>query len=244
MDNQEAKFILKAYRPGGADADNAVFCAALAQAERDPELRAWFEREQARDNVVAAKLKAVPIPAGLRESILAGGKMSTTHRSWWQQPTWLALAASVVILVSVAVTWQSRARAARLDLNQLTAQILDDAAHGERHGSHGQSANQLVSFLSQPTSKLALPFPLDLGRLKSDGCRTLTVAGHEVLEVCFERNGGEFHLYVMARPSSRGLPKDPQFTAQNGIHSVMWTGDHHLYVMASAKDETALRALL
>jgi hypothetical protein len=242
MDNQEAKFILKAYRPGGADAGNAVFCAALAQAQRDPELRAWFEREQARDKAVATKLKAVPIPAGLRESILAGGKMSTAHRSWWQQPTWLALAASVAILVSVAVTWQFRT--VRLDLNQLTAQILDDAAHGERHGSHGQTASQLVTLLSQPTTKLGAPFPLDLGRLKADGCRTLTVAGREVMEVCFERNGGEYHLYVMTRPSSRGLPKDPQFAAQNGIHSVMWTGDHHLYVMASAKDEQALRALL
>lgn len=244
MDNQEAKFILKAYRPGGADAGNDVFCEALAQAQRDPELRAWFEREQARDKVVAAKLKSVPIPAGLRESILAGGKMSTTQRSWWLRPGWLALAASVAILVSVAGTWQSWTRTARLDWNQLTAQILDDAAHGERHGSHGQTANQLASFLSQPTTKLSLPFSLDLGRLKADGCRTLNIAGHEVMEVCFERTGSEFHLYVMARPSSRGVPKDPKFIAQNGIQSVMWSGEHHLYVLASAKDETALRALL
>jgi len=242
MDNQEAKFILKAYRPGGADAGNAVFCEALAQARHDPELHAWFEREQARDKAVAAKLKSLSIPVGLRESILAGGKMSVTRRSWWQQPSWLAMAASLAIVLSLAVV--SQLRTARLDLGQLTAQILDDTAHGERHGSHGQEASQLVAFLSQPTTKLGSSFPLNLGQLKADGCRTLNFAGVEVMEVCFERNGGEFHLYVMARPSSRDLPKGPQFVAQNGLHSVMWTGDHHLYVLASSKDEAALQALL
>ena len=242
MDNQEAKFILKAYRPGGADAGDAVFCGALAQAARDPALHDWFEREQARDKAVAAKLKAVPIPAGLRASILAGGKMSAARRSWWQQPTWLALAASLAILLSTAVAWQLRG--SRTDWHQLTAQILDDAAHGERHGSHGLAAKNLVALISQPTTKLSTPLPIDLSRLKTDGCRTLSVAGHEVMEVCFERNGSEFHLYVMARPASRDVPSGPRFSAQNGMHSVMWTDAQHLYVMASAKDESALRALL
>jgi hypothetical protein len=80
--------------------------------------------------------------------------------------------------------------------------------------------------------------------LKTDGCRTLSVAGHEVMEVCFERNGGEFHLYVMARPASRDVPTGTHFGTQNGMHSVMWTDAQHLYVMASPKDESALRALL
>ncbi len=242
MDNQEAKFILKAYRPGGADAGNAVFCVAVAQAQLDPELHAWFEQEQARDKVVAAKLKSVPIPAGLRGSILAGGKMSAARRLWWQQPTWLAMAASVAILLTAAVTWQLRGP--RTDWSQLAAQISDDAAHGERHGSHGQAAGQLVALLSQATTKLCEPLPIDLGRLKADGCRTFTVAGHEIMEVCFVRNGGEFHLYVMVRPQSRDLPHGPIYAVQNGLHSVMWTDPRFLYVMASDKDEAALRALL
>jgi hypothetical protein len=242
MDNQEAKFILKAYRPGGADAGNAVFCEALAQAQRDPGLRTWFEREQARDKAVAAKLKSVPIPAGLRESILAGGKMSASRRSWWQQPMWLALAASVAILLTATVVWQLRGP--RMDWYQLTVQILDDAAQGERHGSHGAAAKELVAMVSLPTTKLSALPPVDLNRLKTEGCRTLTVAGHEVMEVCFERNGGEFHLYVMVRPQSRNLPNGPQFAAHNGMHSVLWADAQHLYVMASAKDDSALKALL
>jgi hypothetical protein len=241
MDNQEAKFILKAYRPGGADAGNTVFGGALAQAARDPALHDWFEREQARDRAVAAKLKSVPIPAGLRASILAGGKMSAARCSWWQQPTWLALAASIAILLSTAVAWQLRGP--RTDWNQLTAQIMDDAAHEERHGSHGQAASQLVALISQSTTKMSAPLPIDLSRLKTDGCRALNIAGREVMEVCFERNGGVYHLYVMARPS-RDVPSSPRFAAQNGVHSVMWTDAQHLYVMASDKGDDALKALL
>ena len=94
--------------------------------------------------------------------------MSAAHRSWWQQPTWLALAASIAILLSTAVAWQLRG--SRTDWHQLTAQILDDAAHGERHGSHGLAAKNLVALISQPTTKLSTPLPIDLSRLKTDGC--------------------------------------------------------------------------
>jgi len=242
MDNPEAKFILKAYRPGGADAGNAAFSDALDQAQRDPELRGWFEREQAQDKVIAAKLKSVPIPVGLRESILAGGKMSAARRSWWRQPVWLAMAASLAVLLTATMTW--RLRSPRTDWNQLTVQILDDAAHDEHHGSHGLAAKNLVAMLSQPTTKLGAPLPIDLSRLKTEGCRVLTVAGHEVMEVCFGRNGGEFHFYVMALPTSRDVPSGPRFGSHNGMHSVLWADDRNLYVLASAKEDTALKALL
>jgi hypothetical protein len=242
MDNPEAKFILKAYRPGGADAGNAAFCDALDQAHRDPELRGWFEREQSRDKIIAAKLKSVPIPVGLRESILAGGKMSASRRSWWQQPVWLAMAASLAVLIAAVAAWPLRGP--HVDWNQLTVQILDDAAHDELHGSHGLAAKNLVAMLSQPTTKLSAPPPIDLSRLKTEGCRILTVAGHEVMEVCFGRNGGEFHFYVMALPTSRDVPNGPRFTSHNGIHSVLWADGRNLYVLASTQDDAALKALL
>jgi len=242
MDNEEAKFILKAYRPSGADAKNARFGAALNQAERDPALKTWFEREQARDKAIAVKLQSIRIPTGLRESILTGGKLSAARRSWWQQPAWIAMAASIAILLTLALTW--RYRSVRIDWNQVVAQISNDAAHGELHGSHGEAANQLVAMLSSSATHLSAPMNIDLGKLKTDGCRTLSVAGHEVMEVCFVRSGAEFHLYVMKRPVARDLPRAPQFATNADIHSVLWTDADHLYVMASTKDESALKALL
>ena len=78
MTNEEAKFMLNGYRPNGADADNEAFAESLAQADRDPALRKWFDREQAFDRIVADKLRTVSAPEGLRESILAGRR----RRPW------------------------------------------------------------------------------------------------------------------------------------------------------------------
>ena len=115
MNNTEAKFILNAYRPNGRDANDATFSAALAQAKSDPALSVWFAREQAHGAAVAAKLHEVVPPAGLREAILAGGRVSgeklsapvTTQRSFWNRPVWLAAAAAPLsprVRVSLSVS--------------------------------------------------------------------------------------------------------------------------------------------
>ncbi|MBC8040705.1 MAG: hypothetical protein H7Y06_09195, partial [Opitutaceae bacterium] len=72
MNTNEAKFILRARRPDGRDDADPRFQEALEQARRDPALAAWMAREQAFDEAVAARLRAVEPPAGLRDAILAG----------------------------------------------------------------------------------------------------------------------------------------------------------------------------
>src|SRR2546428_12117482 len=84
MDNREAQFVLSAYRPGGQDAASPQFTEVLAQARRDPSLERWFNESIAFDRAVTEKLCAVEAPMGLREGILAGGKVS--RRSSWTKP--------------------------------------------------------------------------------------------------------------------------------------------------------------
>ena len=67
MTNEEAKQILSACRPGGQDAGDPSISGALQHARNDPTLAAWFEREQAHSAVIAAKLREVAPPPGLRE---------------------------------------------------------------------------------------------------------------------------------------------------------------------------------
>ena len=66
MKNDEAKFILSAYRPDGDDAGDARFAEALAQAEQDPELAPWLQEERRFDSVFCDALGAVPVPPDLR----------------------------------------------------------------------------------------------------------------------------------------------------------------------------------
>jgi hypothetical protein len=72
MDKEEARFILRCFRPDGADAENPDFAEALAWAAKDRELGEWLVRERARDAGFAAALSALTIPTALREEILAG----------------------------------------------------------------------------------------------------------------------------------------------------------------------------
>lgn len=72
MDKEEARFILRCFRPDGADAENPDFAEALAWAAKDRELGEWLARERASDAGFARALVAVSIPASLREEILAG----------------------------------------------------------------------------------------------------------------------------------------------------------------------------
>ncbi len=72
MDKEEARFILRCFRPDGADAENPDFAEALAWAAKDRELGEWLARERSSDAGFAKALNAVSIPSALREEILAG----------------------------------------------------------------------------------------------------------------------------------------------------------------------------
>ncbi len=83
MNNDEAKFILAAYRPNGQDATDPLFAEPLAQARRDPELQAWLDTQLAFDAAVAAKLHDLQPPLGLRDTLLAGAGKSR-REPWWR----------------------------------------------------------------------------------------------------------------------------------------------------------------
>ena len=64
MNRDEAKFILRACRPGGQDVEDPQFREALDLLKCDPVLAEWFGREQALDGRISEKFCAFPIPPG------------------------------------------------------------------------------------------------------------------------------------------------------------------------------------
>ena len=244
MSNNEAKFVLGAYRANGSDADDATFGTALAQAKTDPALGAWFARAQAHDAAMAGKLREVAPPAGLREAILAGARASRAPEKVRHFPTmWFALAASVAVLLTATLAlWPTRAAAGTA---QLAAFAIDDTAHG-KHGSHGDAAGALVATLSQPSTRLSAGLPVDFAALRTTGCRTLNFAGHDVLEVCFQRDGAWFHCYIVncadfpAMPTTAGA----DFDQQSQYGSASWSDGVHRFVVVSNAGLDAVKRLL
>jgi hypothetical protein len=70
MDREQAKFILRSFRPDGADVHGNDFAEALAFAMEDRELGEWLAGERAFDSAFACALAAVAIPESLRRDIL------------------------------------------------------------------------------------------------------------------------------------------------------------------------------
>jgi hypothetical protein len=243
MNNEEAKFILQGYRPNGTDANDAAFRAALDQVGRDPALRDWFARQQAFDAAVSAKLGEVPAPAGLREAILAGGRVTasdTAKAGWWRSPVMFAAAAGIAVVFATSLAlWPKEAAAD----TALAEHVLADAAQAGTHmGFHGTES--LQAMLGDPANRLSRGLPIDFDALRKAGCRTVTFEGREVLEVCFNRGGIWFHAYIGRRADFPAIASSPAFVDREGRSVASWADDAHVYLVASKTGRAALERLL
>jgi hypothetical protein len=70
MDKEQARFILRGFRPDGADHNDADFADALAVAMADRELGEWLAAERAFDSAFTAALATVAIPETLRHDLM------------------------------------------------------------------------------------------------------------------------------------------------------------------------------
>jgi hypothetical protein len=247
MNNEQAKFILRAYRPNGRDAGNAVFCEALRQAQTDPVLGAWLAREQAFDTAVAAKLRAYTARPELREAILTGAQVSTSAARPWRRPAaWLALAASLAIMFTLAATYWFRSTGpVPAALDQLTRFALTEPLSAHT-GPHADKLGAVGAWLENPANRLAEAPPMDLAQLKAQGCRTFSFAGHEVFEICFKRGDGLYHLYL-ARRSDFTVGENaelPVVLAQAQRSVAAWADQRLVYVLMAGGGAEAIRRIL
>ncbi|HVT73774.1 MAG TPA: hypothetical protein VHD61_11590 [Lacunisphaera sp.] len=245
MNNTEAKFILQGYRPNGADAGDATFVAALEQARRDPGLQDWFNREQAFDATMCAKLAEVTAPTGLREAILAGGRVTVSerHRRWWQHQALMAAAACIAVAFVAGLALFSHPAEAADDFSTLA---LRDTLYNKAHGGHGVEAGALQAFLMGPKMRIGESLPIDYAALRRSGCRTLNLDGREVLEVCFKRDGTWFHCYIAQRadfPEILANPS-PAVSEVKGAGIAAWSDGSHLYAVVTKSGESAFGKLL
>lgn len=245
MTRDEARFILAAYRPNGGDASDPALAGALNQAGLDPALERWFERSRAFDSAVAGKLAAITPPPGLREAILAGARMSRAPlppRSRWARPQrWVALAAAITLLFGAGVWTRARLASGPAALAEFA---LSDLVHGH-HGGTGAATGELERRLAVTAQPLPAEVAIDFTRLRTTGCRTLHFAGRDLLEVCFKRGGGEFHLYVMPRNGERefGSGSSPVLLARAEGGAAVWSDAQFDYAVVSHDGLDAVKRL-
>jgi hypothetical protein len=244
MRNDEAKFILTAYRPGGGDSGNPAFTDALRMAAEDPVLGAWFAQSRAHDGAVAAKLTQVLPPPGLRDAILAGARAGAKSKSSGLGWGWIAgLAVAAGLAISIL---SFRAPAHPETATTALAGFAINDMLNEKHGSRGDPAGALVSQLQAEGGKMPGADQIDFEKLRDTGCRKLNFAGHDLLEVCFARDGAQFHFYVTRRdgPLGDSVAGGPSFVAESGGAAAVWSDAKFDYAVASTAGVAALRRLL
>lgn len=246
MDNNEAKFILSAYRPSGQDASDARFSDALAQARRDPMLEQWFRAAVAFDAAIARNLAATPVPADLRENILAGAKVTRPVR--WTKPlvTW-AIAASLAIAAIVgAVVLRQTTRPILAGWQTNALSVISSVIRGEsRFDFQAHSATELIGWLTANHAPTAQEIPQKLVGLQSLGCKTFSWNGIPASVICFMReDGGLVHL-VVASPSKQtrtGTARDPYIATQGHWTTATWQTGDTVYMVALEGSREQLRS--
>jgi len=244
VNNQEAKFILSAYRPGGEDACTTHFAAALEQVSRDPVLAAWFSNQRALDMATSDALCSISVPRDLRTNILAGAKISR-RRLWPLRPVFIAMAATLMLLAGVAGFWMHQSA---LDPWQKDAlAFIPNLANGQSRFDHeGTDVRALQQWLQAQHAPAANVMPAALEVLPALGCKTISSEGKLVSITCFRMSGGKLvHLIVTdASGLKHTLPQQPRFVRQNEWMTASWTQNGHALMLATKASGRELRDLL
>ena len=231
MNAREAKEVLLLYRPESAADGDTEMAEALEIVRTDPELRRWFEEHCAFQNGIRKSLRQIQPPPELREAILAQATILRPP-AWWRQPSWMALAASLVVLGALSAillrphvpdTFANfRARMVSSALRQYRMDVL---THDQRE------VRQYMQRRGAPAD-YSIPKPLE--RLQLTGGGLLLWRSNPVAMVCFDRGDKQMlFLFVMRRSAARNAPgTEPDTLHVRGLATVSWTSGDNSYVLA------------
>lgn len=235
MDSQQAREILSAYRPGRGEETDPQIAEALAQARRDPELGRWLEQQSAFDAVVVAKLKQVPVPAGLKSRILAAPKIVQPQIRWFQ-PAYLAAAAAVLV-AAVGVVWGLRWNAQR-PFRNYREQMVQLVSRNYRMNVESKELEKLREAFASRGWPSDYVVPPSLQSIPLRGGMMFEWKGHKVSLICWGVEGNDQTKMWLFVTDSAGLPWVPSAAAPakagvDGLSTKSWTEDGKLYLLAA-----------
>ena len=246
MDKRTAKELLSAYRPEGSDALDENLKDALELAERDPEMKQWFESQIVFDRTVSSSLKLLSAPETGKSAILAtalldseseqeNGPKRIVSTNWWQYTAAAAMIAFAALFTfqyinsqdpdlreSVSSTW--------LDSVKLLA---DSALPLDKRGSEIASLDNWLTQNDAPASN-SIPAVLteetDLA-----GCRIFDLPnGKKASLLCFTKGSQFVHVFVVRKSDLDNQPVTEQTWERKGDWNLFaWTEGDVIVTVAS-----------
>lgn len=244
MDEQQARLILQAYRPGGEDKGDPHFDEALQEAARNPALARWFAEEQAFDRAMKTHLDSVPAPFGLRTRILA----QTTPRASSRKMSWAVglatVAASLFLIAQLIGLWRSLAPASGA-LGNYAQEMVSFVQLAPPLEMESKDLGAIKNWLAKKET-IPMEVPSRLAALEPAGCRVLSFRGHDVTLICFHRDGDKLaHLFVVDRAAFPKLPgAGPIFSSEGEWTTATWAEKDRVYMIAVQGDRDAAEQYL
>ena len=249
MTRREAQEILLSYRPGAEPAEDPQVAAALELARTDLELRQWYEQHRAWDATVRQKLSALPVPADLKASILAGEKVIAGPTHWWnRRVAVLAAAAMIALLITLAVLLVRRPPPANSDtFAQFRDEVVRKVLRNYDMSLETNRIQEIRAHLANRGAPADFRLPGGLQKLKLAGCGVLTNQTSRVVSmVCYEDARNQLVWMFVAKASDMRdrSPGTPVFERVVSCATVSWFEGDTIYVLASETSEAELRKLL
>lgn len=237
MNSEEAKRLLAVFRAGGADMENPRFVEALLQAERDRELGRWFEDQRRFDQQFVEGVKMIPVPADLRDSILARRKILRFSR--WAH--WRARAAVAASFVLLAVGGGVLATNQPAQFTEFRAELIEQAWDGGAHLDFESSDPEKIQrWLVRNNASASFSLPDGLKDAHLIGCKLVETDGFRVPMLCLSDGARHMHLFLVDGLQMAHMPSSakPDFEKCGVWKTASWQQGGTTYVLTGMKYQT------
>jgi len=239
---QEARETLLLFRPGTADALDPQVAEALALARQNPELQSWFEQHCAFQTAMRAKLRETPVPAALRERILAERKI-VRPGIWWQQPVWLAAACLALMLGGACFKFLYWDRV-KLPLQAFQSRMIYSAVVEYHMDVVTNEANSLRSYLARRGAPADYQLPAGMARLNLLGGGVVKWHGRRASMVCLQRLDQQATLFLFVLDKSALADPPPAAPVEGTLDemtTLTWSSQDKAYFLAGQPESDFLK---
>jgi hypothetical protein len=237
MNRDQAKEILLLYRPGSADAEDPEIQQAIKVAGQDPELRLWFENHCQFQQSIRSKLRAIEVPEHSKLALLAGRKI-VSLQPWWQTPAWLAVAAGIILLLTLVPLLPRPTVPDRFaNYRDMMVSIALKNYRMDWETNNMAGLRQLIASKGAPAD---YELPNELEKLKLTGGAALSWRSNPVSMVCFDKgNQKMLFLFVMRTAGVKDAPltPHPELVKVSSYLTASWRNGDKTYVLVGPDEE-------
>jgi len=243
MTIEEAKTILAATHPDGAQPRDAEVEQALKLAETEPELAAWLAEQAAFDAAFSKALDDIEPPAGLKEKLLAlepvspglaqDDKVISLPAPWWKSKGLLSAAATVAILFGFAAILLKPTDVQADQSLESFQDIMADHFRGDpKLFVTSDDLDEIRADLAKNDRPVPGDLPDKVDALLELGYGSLEYQGYPVVYISMH-NGDIYRLYLVEEACFEHAPEmdKPQIVADEELALMTWTDDGNVYVL-------------